>query len=72
VEHHIHTGGHPPFFAKARHLDLEKVEIAKTEFKRLVSAGIVRRSTLPWASSLHMVPNKMGLGSLVVITAASI
>jgi hypothetical protein len=38
VEHHIHTGSHPPLFAKSRHLDLEKLQIAKAEFKRLESA----------------------------------
>ncbi len=61
VEHHIHTGSHPPIFAKSRHLDPEKLQIAKAEFKRLESAGIVRRSKSPWASSLHMVPKKDGL-----------
>jgi hypothetical protein len=44
VEHHIHTGSHPPLFAKSRRLDPEKLQIAKAEFKRLESAGIVRRS----------------------------
>jgi hypothetical protein len=41
VEHHIHTGSHPPVFAKSRRLDPEKLQIAKVEFKRLESAGIV-------------------------------
>jgi hypothetical protein len=51
VEHHIHTGSHPPVFAKSRRLDPEKLQIAKAEFKRLESAGIVRRSKSPWAFS---------------------
>ncbi len=58
VEHHIHTGSHPPIFAKARRLNLEKLQISKAEFKRLESAGIVRRSKSQWASSLHMIPKK--------------
>ncbi len=58
VEHHIYTGSHPPVFAKSRRLDPEKLQIAKAEFKRLESAGIVRRSKSPWASPLRMVPKK--------------
>jgi hypothetical protein len=53
VEHHIHTGSHPPVLAKSRCLDREKLEIAKAEFKRLEAAGIVRCSKSPWASPLH-------------------
>ncbi len=60
VEHHIHTGSHPPVFAKSRRLNPENLQIAKAEFKRLESAGIIRSSTLPWASPLHMIPKKDG------------
>jgi hypothetical protein len=60
VEHHIHTSSHPPVFAKSHRLDPEKLQIAKAEFKRLESAGIVRRSKSPSASPLHMVPRKDG------------
>jgi hypothetical protein len=42
VEHHIHTGSHPPVFAKSLRLNPEKLQISKAEFKRLESAGIVR------------------------------
>jgi hypothetical protein len=50
VEHHIYMGGHPPVYAKARHLDPDKLDIAKAEFKRLESGGIIRRATSPGAS----------------------
>jgi hypothetical protein len=60
VEHHIHTGSHPPVFTKSHHLDQEKLEIAKAEFKRVESGGVVCHSKSPWASPLHMVPKKDG------------
>ncbi len=47
VKHHIHTGSHPPVFEKARCLDPQKLEIAKAEFKKLESAGNIRRSKSP-------------------------
>jgi hypothetical protein len=53
VEHHIHTGSHPPVFAKSRRLDPEKLQIAKAEFKRLESAGIIRHSKSPWFPYAH-------------------
>jgi hypothetical protein len=43
VEHHIHS----PVFTKSRRLDPQKLQIAKAEFKRLESAGIVCRSKSP-------------------------
>ncbi len=58
VEHHIHTGSHPPVFAKARRLDPQKLKIAKAEFKKLESTSINHRSKSPWALLLHMVPKK--------------
>ncbi len=42
VEHHIHTGSLPPVFAKACRLDPQKLKIAKVEFKKLESTGIIR------------------------------
>ncbi len=46
-EHHIHINSHPPVFTKARRLDPQKLEIAKAEFKKLESAGIVHHSKSP-------------------------
>jgi hypothetical protein len=69
VEHHIHTGSHPPVFAKSRRLEQEKLQIAKAEFKRLESAGIIRRSTSPWASPCTWFPKKTDRGGLVATIA---
>ena len=44
-----------PVLAKARHLDPEKLASAKAEFAKMEAAGIIRRSSSPWSSPLHMV-----------------
>ncbi len=71
VEHHIHKGSHPPVFAKSRRLDPEKLQIAKAEFKRLESAGIIHHSKSP--SHGHPLctwfPKKTDRGGLVATTA---
>jgi cleavage and polyadenylation specificity factor subunit 1 len=55
VRHFVETSGWP-VFAKARHLDPDKLKIDEAEFRSLEAAGIVRRSNSPWSSPLHMVP----------------
>jgi len=59
VAHHLQTRG-PPIASKFRRLDSEKLAAAKKEFLTLEKAGIVRRSTSPWASPLHMVRKQDG------------
>ncbi len=54
VEHHIITEG-PPLHARARRLDAEKRSVAKSEFSKMEQLGIIRRSSSPWASPLHLV-----------------
>ena len=60
VAHHLQTRG-PPIASKFRRLDSEKLAAAKKEFLALERAGIVRRSTSPWASPLHMVRKQDGM-----------
>lgn len=55
VVHHIVTNG-PPVHCKPRRLAPDKFKIAKEEFDRMLSTGIIRPSSSPWASPLHLVP----------------
>jgi len=59
VLHEIITRG-PPVASRVRRLSPEKLSIAQAEFKEMEEMGIVRRSTSPWASPLHMVPKSNG------------
>ncbi len=54
VEHHLVTSG-PPIASKFRRLDGKKLAAARSEFAKMEKDGIVRRSTSPWSSPLHMV-----------------
>ena len=59
VEHFITTKG-PPVHVRARRLPPDKLTAAKAEFCSMESMGIIRRSSSPWASPLHMVPKSSG------------
>ena len=59
VEHHILTEG-APVFAGTRRLSPEKIAYAKKEFDEMEAMGIVRRSSSPWSSPLHVVPKPSG------------
>ncbi|BHF62211.1 hypothetical protein SprV_0200519200 [Sparganum proliferum] len=57
VKHDIVTAGQP-VHARPRRLYPEKLRIAKNEFEHMMNLGIIRPSSSPWASPLHMVPKK--------------
>ncbi|KAK3773542.1 hypothetical protein RRG08_022254 [Elysia crispata] len=59
IVHHIPTSG-PPVHARARHLDKDKLSAAKAEFEELERLGIIRRSSSPWSSPLHIVRKSNG------------
>ena len=59
MEHFIPTKG-PPVHARARRLPPDKLALARAEFDRMEAMGIIRRSSSPWASPLHMVPKPSG------------
>ena len=60
VFHDLPTAPGPPVFTKAHRLDCEKLASAKAEFLKMKKAGIVRRSSSQWSSSLHMAPKPDG------------
>eukprot|EP00731_Ephydatia_muelleri_P033543 Em0032g5a len=55
VEHFISTKG-PPVHARPRCHCPDKLVAAKAEFANMEAMGLIRRSSSPWASPLHMVP----------------
>lgn len=59
MEHHISTTS-PPIHAQACRLDLAKLTITKAEFENTEHLGIIRCSSSPWASPLHMAPKAGG------------
>jgi hypothetical protein len=59
VQHHIVTSG-PPIASRFRRLEGDKLEAARKEFATMEAEGVVRRSTGPWASPLHLVKKKDG------------
>ena len=54
VEHHIITSG-PPLHARAHHLDTNKLAVVKAEIAKMEQLRIIRCSSFPWASPVHMV-----------------
>ena len=64
VRHHIITAG-PPISCRPRRLSPQKLKIAKEEFRILLELSIVRPSSSPWASPLHMVPKDDGTWRVV-------
>ena len=57
VVHHITTTG-PPVHARPRRLPPGRLQAAKQDFEHMLALGIIRPSSSPWASPLHMVPKK--------------
>ncbi|XP_064468344.1 uncharacterized protein LOC135379022 [Ornithodoros turicata] len=59
VLHHIITTG-PPVTARPHRLVGERLNIARREFDHMLQLGLIRPSSSPWSSPLHMVPKASG------------
>ena len=59
MELHIETSG-PPVFAHPYSLAPEKLAAARKEFELMEKLGILRKSSSPWSSPLHIVCKKDG------------
>ena len=57
VTHHIQTVD-PPVSARPIRLAPDRLHAAKQEFEYMFNLGIIRLSSSPWASPLHMVHKK--------------
>ena len=59
TSHHIETTG-APVFSCPRRLPADKLKAVKAEFNHMLQLEIIRPSSSPWASPLHMVPKRSG------------
>lgn len=57
IQHYIITNG-PSTNARPRRLDPRKLKIARQGFDKLMGSDILRFSSRPWATLLHMAPKK--------------
>ncbi|KAK3750507.1 hypothetical protein RRG08_053877 [Elysia crispata] len=58
--HHFISTKDRPVFARARRLAPDRLAIAKKEFSEMEKMVIIRKSSSPWASPLHMVSKPNG------------
>lgn len=59
VAHHLTTTG-PPVHARPRRLPPDRLATARAEFQHMLDLGIIRPSSSPWSSPLHMVRKPSG------------
>lgn len=59
MEHHNVASG-PPVWSRLHRLSPEKLRAAHKQLKVMADMGIIRPSSCPWSSPLHMVPKSSG------------
>ena len=58
VTMHVDTGDNPPIFQKPYTLPLKHYSWVQQEIEMLEHVGIIKKSIIPWASPIVMVPKK--------------
>lgn len=58
VKHDVTVTTGPPIHCCQRRLAPGKYRIVKEEFEHMLQLGIIRPSSSPWSSALHVVPKK--------------
>lgn len=59
VQHHIATSG-SPVYDRPQRLAGEKLLAPRNDFDMLLQAGVIRPSSSPWSSPIHLVRKKQG------------
>ena len=60
VRHHIDTGDSSPIKQRPRRLPFHRWDLANHELEKMLSLGVIEKSSSPWCSPVVLVPKKDG------------